>query len=199
MSRRPDPARKPELLSQILDFLLDKPLASLSFRTLATALGVSTFTLVYHFGTRAELVNEIVRAISARLNDIQTRLEANPGTMDTYFLGLEESWDWTLQAKNRQLQRLEFEACMLEAIDPASKSFTRTLYSTWQRIGIDALRALGLSAADAEVESRLLVDTFFGIQFDLVVNHEDARATAAFRRAIEHHRDRITNLVGATA
>ena len=66
MSRRPDPERKPELVAQILDYLLDKPLSSLTFRTLASGLGVSTFTLVYHFGTRAELLSEIVAAISGR-------------------------------------------------------------------------------------------------------------------------------------
>lgn len=197
MARTPDPARKPALLAQTLEYLLDKPLSSLSFRTLAAALGVSTFTLVYHFGTRAQLVHEIVRAISQRATFIESRLVDADATIETYIEGLHLSWQWTLEPRNRQLQRLEFEAGMLEALNPTEYTFTRELFAWWQRIGRDALSGFGLSEADAEVESRLLVDTFHGIQYDLVLNHDVERATAAFERAVDHHRARIVQLVGA--
>jgi AcrR family transcriptional regulator len=195
MPRRPDPERKPELVAQILDYLLDQPLSGLSFRTLADALDVSTFTLVYQFGTRAQLLSEIVKAISAREVEIHQRLIANPGTLDIYFEGLERSWEWTLEPRNRQLQRLEFEASMIEALDPAAHTFVRALHARWQEIGYQALLSFGLSSEDAEVESRLIVDTFYGIQFDLVVNNDETRATAAFVRAAQQHRARITALM----
>ena len=199
MSRRPDPERKPELVAQILDYLLDKPLSGLSFRTLADALDVSTFTLVYQFGTRAQLLSEIVKAISAREVEIHQRLIANPGTLDVYFEGLERSWEWTLQPRNRRLQRLEFEASMIEALDPAGHTFVRALYARWQEIGTQALLSFGLSAEDAEVESRLMVDSFFGLQFDLVLTGDERAATAAFARAARHHRERITALMALPA
>lgn len=199
MARNPDPARKPELLEQILDYLLDKPLSNLTFRSLATALGVSTFTLVYHFGTRAQLVSEIVKAISARATAIESNLIENPGTLDAYFHGLEVSWEWTLDPTNRQLQRLEFEAAMLEALDPESHTYMRSLYEGWQRMGRNALLSFGLSEEDAEIESRLAVDTFYGIQLDLVINQDDAKATLAFERAMVRHRQRIEQLVAGNA
>ena len=195
MPRRPDPQRKPELIAQILDYLLDQPLSGLTFRTLADALDVSTFTLVYQFGTRAQLLSEIVKAISAREVEIHQRLIANPGTLDIYFEGLQRSWEWTLEPRNRRLQRLEFEASMIEALDPTVHTFVRALHARWQEIGNQALLSFGLSAEDAEVESRLIVDTFFGLQFDLVVNNDETRATAAFLRAAGHHRERITALM----
>ena len=65
MSRRPDPERKPELVAQILDYLLDKPLSGLSFRTLADALDVSTFTLVYQFAPGPSCSARSLKAISA--------------------------------------------------------------------------------------------------------------------------------------
>jgi AcrR family transcriptional regulator len=191
VSREPDPTRKPELLAQILDYLLDQPLATLSFRTLAKAIGVSTFTLVYHFGTRAELLGEIVGAISAREQNIHASLVENPGTVQAYFDGLERSWEWSIQPRNRKLHRLEFEASMMEAQDPASHTFTRALYAHWQKIGKDALIGFGLSETDAELESRLTVDSIFGIQYDLVVNEDVPRATAAFRHLMATHRARI--------
>ena len=195
VTREPDPTRKPELLAQILDYLLDQPLATLSFRTLAKALGVSTYTLVYHFGTRAELLGQIVGAISAREQNIHARLVENPGTVQAYFDGLQRSWEWSIQPRNRKLHRLEFEAAMMEAQDPESHTFTRSLYAHWQKIGKDALIGFGLSEADAEVESRLTVDSIFGIQYDLVVNQDVPRATAAFRRLAASHRERVERLL----
>lgn len=199
MTREPDPSRKPALLAQILEYLLDKPLASLSFRTLAKALDVSTFTLVYHFGSRAELLSEIVWAISAREQDIRENLDDNPGTIAAYFAGLEWSWEWAIQPRNRQLQRLEFEASMMEAQDPGSHTYTRALFKHWQETGKAALLSFGLSEYDAELESRLTVDAFFGVQYDLVINQDVERAGAAFARYMAYHRLRILELGGHDA
>lgn len=199
MSRKPDPGRKPELLDQILDHLLDKPLASLTFRTVADALSVSTFTLVYQFGTRAELVSDIVGAISSRQAEMEHRLVESPGTLDAYYENLAVSWKWTLDPRNRQLQRLEFEASMLEALDPDTHNFSRALYMTWLRVGRDALETFGLTPDDAEIEARIMVDAFYGLQYDLVVNNDAARSTAAFDRLVEHHRERVEALAAQPA
>jgi AcrR family transcriptional regulator len=196
MSRSPDPRRKPELVAQILDFLLDKSLSGLTFRTLAAGLGVSTFTLVYHFGTRAELLSEIVAAISGRETGILENMVASPTSVDAYFDGLESSWQWTLQPRNRQLQRLEFEAAMIEALDPEGHLFVRKLFARWQRIGCEALVSFGIPPEDAEEESRLIVDTFYGIQFDLVLNGDERSASDAFARAVAVHRERIGDFLG---
>lgn len=195
MTREPDASRKPQLLAQILEYLLDEPLASLSFRTLARALEVSTFTLVYHFGSRAQLLSDIVAAISARETDIQRNLSENQGTLEAYFDGMERSWEWSVQPRNRKLQRLEFEASMMEAQDPSTHDYTRKLYARWQQIGKDGLQALGLSDADAEVESRLTVDTIFGLQYDLIINGDVDRATDAFNRFRSTQRARLKVLL----
>lgn len=194
MSRRPDPSRKPELLAQIIDHLLDKPLASLTFRSAASALGVSTYTLVYQFGTRAELVSEIVRAISSRQAFMEARLESSAGTLDAYYDNLVVSWQWTLDPRNRQLQRLEFEASMLEAVESGVHNFSREVYAAWLRVGIESLESFGLRPDDAEIEARIMVGAFYGLQYDLVVNGNEAGATAAFDRLIENHRERVEAL-----
>ena len=195
MPRHADPLRKPQLLAEILDYLLDKSLASVSFRTIAKALGFSTYTLVYHFGTREQLLSEIVAAVSTRTVAVEAQLAETSDTLDTYFEGIEESWTWTLQPRNRQLQRLEFEASLIEAVEPDKYDFSRALFATWQRIGQRALTSLGLDRDDAALEVRLLVDTFYGIQYDFVLNGEAEPATRAFREATRRHRDRIEALL----
>lgn len=195
MARTPDLSRRPALLEQTLDYLLDKSLADLTFRTLANGLGVSTYTLVYHFGTRAELIQAIVQAISSRVRMIQTRLTTGTVDLDFYIEGLVLSWEWTLEPRNRQLQRLEFEAGLLEALNPSDLTATRSLYAHWQELGRAALVSFGLTEEDALVESRLLVNTFHGIQYDLLLNHDEAHATASFERAVEQHRSRVVALL----
>jgi AcrR family transcriptional regulator len=195
MPRHPDPLRKPQLLGEILEYLLDKSLASVSFRTIAQALDCSTYTLVYHFGTRDQLLSEIVAAVSTRATVIDELMQSSSNTLDRYFAGLEESWEWTLQPRNRQLQRLEFEAALIEAVEPNTHTFSRSLFDTWLRIGRSALTSLGLDAGTAEIEGRLVVDTFYGIQYDFVLNGDPKPATRAFREAMRIHRERIEALL----
>ncbi|MEO7123610.1 MAG: TetR/AcrR family transcriptional regulator [Lacisediminihabitans sp.] len=193
MTRKQDPDKKPELLERILNHLLDKPLSALTFRGLAGAVEVSTFTLVYHFGTRAELVREIIQAIATRQRGFDAVLDPETVTLASYFEGLRHTFELTLLPRNRALQRLEFEAQMIESLEP-SGAVTQSSHENLQNRGRDTLISLGLDDADATIESRLLIDTFYGIQVGLVINRDDARATAAFDRAMEQHQQRILTL-----
>jgi AcrR family transcriptional regulator len=194
MTRAPDPALKPALLERVLDHLLDKPLSALTFRSLAVALNVSTFTLIYHFGARANLVREIIAAIATRQRGFESLVvDLDHLTLDSYFDGLRSTFELSLQPRNLALQRLEFEAQMLEALETHT-SLTRAVHEGLQDRFRDALLALGLGADDARIESWLLVDTFYGIQVGLVVNQDELRARASFERAMDQHRLRIVEL-----
>lgn len=197
MARTVDPLRKPALVERILEYLLDKPLSEMTFRTLAQGIGVSTYALVYHFGTREQLVREIVAAVSARAIFIESRLRELDATIDTYVEGLELSWTWAVEPRNRQLQRLEFEAALLEAVRPGDVAHVRTVFEHWQSIGRDALIGFGLSLVDADAESRVIVDVFHGLQYDLIVTGDVDAATRAFRRALDQHRRAVEALLPA--
>jgi AcrR family transcriptional regulator len=196
MTRQADPAKKPALLEQIVDYLVDKPLSALTFRGLASALDVSSFTLVYHFGTRDDLVREIITAIATRQRGFETVFDPATVTIDTYVVGLRQTFELTLLPRNRALQRLEFEAQMLEAVAP-DHALTRIAHEELHTRARDTLIALGLSDDEATVEAQLIIDTFYGIQVGLVVSGDTTRATAAFDRALQYHRERIAPLVAA--
>lgn len=199
MARTADPQRRPALLAQIIDYLLDRPLATLSFRTLATALGVSTYTLVYQFGSRAELLHEIVRAITTRQNTVVDAVKAETGNLEEHLQNLRDSWNWVLRPRNRQLQRLEFEAAMIEAQEPGAEPITPRVFELWHSVGCKALSAMGLSDADASLESRIITTIMYGLQYDLIVNDDEAQTTAAFERALENYEDRLVSLLAQRA
>lgn len=198
MTRQADLAKKPALLEQIVDYLVDKPLSALTFRGLASALNVSSFTLVYHFGTRDELVRDIIKAIATRQRGFETVFAPGEVTVESYFVGLRQTFELTLFPRNRALQRLEFEAQMLEALAP-DLALTRIAHEELVSRARDTLIALGVDATDAAVEGQLLLDTFYGIQVGLVVSGDVDRATAAFDRALQYHRQAIAPLVATTS
>jgi AcrR family transcriptional regulator len=198
VTRQADLAKKPALLEQIVDYLVDKPLSALTFRGLATALGVSSFTLVYHFGTRDDLVRDIIGSIATRQRGFETVFDPETVTIDSYFEGLRQTFELTLFPRNRALQRLEFEAQMLEAVAP-DHALTRIAHEELHSRARDTLVALGLEESDAIVEAQLIVDTFYGIQVGLVVSGDVERATAAFDRALQYHRERVAPLVIAAS
>ena len=98
MARPAKPERKAELLSAILDYLMDKTLAELTFRSLADGLGISAYVLVYHFGSREQLVNEIIRSIESRLDSMRGAdvRDIDREAWRTYLL---ESWQWTMASR----------------------------------------------------------------------------------------------------
>lgn len=194
MARTADPQRRVALLAQIVDYLLDQPLATLSFRTLAAALGVSTYTLVYQFGSRAELLHEIVRAITARQNTVVDAVNAETGELERHLQNLRDSWNWVLRPRNRQLQRLEFEAAMIEAQEPGVDPITPKVFELWHSVGYKALLAIGLSDDDASLEARIITTIMYGLQYDLIVNGDEAQTTAAFTRALEAYEGRLVSL-----
>ncbi len=192
VTRTPDPAKKPALLEQIVDHFLDKSLSTLTFRSLAAALDVSTFTPVYHFGSRSQLVRDIMETIANRERGFETTVEIEAIDLDSYIAALAHTFQITLLPRNRALQRLEFEAQILESL--TEQGTTRAAQERLQELAVRTLIALGLSPVDALLESRLLIDTFYGIQFGLVVTGDEAQARASFERAARNHRERISEL-----
>jgi AcrR family transcriptional regulator len=193
MTRQADPEKKPALLQLIVDYLIDKPLSALTFRGLADALDISTFTLVYHFGTRSQLIHDIIGAIADRQRGFELAIAPADVTLASYFEALSATFEVTLVPRNRAMQRLEFEAQMFESVQPG-RGAMRAVHEELQTLGRETLVALGVDEKNAAVESRLLIDTFYGIQVGLVVNDDEERAREGFDRALQQHRDRITVL-----
>jgi len=195
MSRRADPDRKPQLLAEIIDYLIDKPLSALTFRTLAEHLEVSTFTLVYHFGTKNELIAEVVEAICARQERAFLEAQISTATVDEFFDSFRTYWEWMLQPRNRQLQRLEFEAAMIESLNRSSTSATRKALERWHEVALNALLDLDVPADVARAEARAMTNVVFGFQFDLIVLGDVEQVGEAFERALRGARSRTRDMV----
>ena len=198
MTSEVEPSRKEALLEQIIEYLRDKSISALSFRTLAAALDVSTFTLVYHFGTRTELVNEIVSTIVGT-QTADVRNDDRPTTFEAYIQQIRESFDWIVLPKYRHLERLELESSIANVLDPEASEFTRGVYSGWVQSSVVVLRGFGIGEADATVHAKLLANIFYGCQYDIVINDDEEATRAAFSIAVDLYGERIHRLIEAAS
>ena len=180
MARPPKPERKNELLEQTVDYLLDKTFASLSFRTLADGLGISSYVLVYHFGNREELINEIVRHIEARHDALKPE---NPEefSREDFRVWILDSWNWLLIERNRQLQRLEFEAALQDAVSVNPRGSAMKKFAYWHSFAAGWLVHQGTPPDQAEPFARLFVTSLYGLQYDYVLNQDRASVEQALQ------------------
>jgi hypothetical protein len=83
---------------------------------------------------------------------------------------------------------------MLRRTGTGLEPITPKVFRLWHSAGHQALLAMGISDADADIEARIITNTMYGLQYDLIVNGDEERATEAFDRALESYRHRIVAL-----
>jgi AcrR family transcriptional regulator len=176
MPRKPDPTRKPELLGQILEHLRGRSLATMSFRTLADALGVSTYVFVYHFGNRAELVAEVVRAIVAREDDVLA-VDVSPLDPAQFEAHLSSAWQAAVSDRGSDLRRLETEAALLEVVAGDESGAARRAPERWPGHLAPWLTGRGVAAAEADSAARQLAAVLWATQLDVVLTGDVERAS----------------------
>jgi AcrR family transcriptional regulator len=105
MARPLDPKRRQELLDRSVDYVVANGISDLSLRPLATALGTQAPVLLHHFGSKEQLVVEILGGVRDRLRSLGRTAEAeNPRS------GLGAVWTWVSHPDQGPLLRLFFEA-----------------------------------------------------------------------------------------
>ena len=136
MARPHDPRIAPRLLDLAADSLLNRGLHGLSLRPLASDLGVSPRTLLYHFGSKEKLIVEAIRHLRRRQPAIRKLLEDPPTTSATASESISEMlgrlWDEARQPLSRPFLALYFELAALSVREPATyRPLVRTLDDDW--------------------------------------------------------------------
>ncbi len=194
MARKANPNRRIVLLDGITEALYTRPIGEISFRTLAESLGVSTYTLVYHFGTREELLQAILQSITDQQNVALELVDADLRTVDDLTAHLEHAFQVMADPDNRQLQRIEIEAAMLGVMSPDLLPDARRTFDAWLSVLQTGLRTIGVGEEEAGTGARMLLDGMYGIKYDLVLTADVDHATTAFRTLVDGYRQRLEPL-----
>lgn len=180
MNIEPTADRRGELLEAIVDVLLEEGIADLSLRPLAERVGTSARLLIYHFGSKEDLLAAALAQVRAR---IAIALKALAQTDPSRSLGaaLTRFWLWATDEPNQKYFRLLFEIDGLAMHNQLRFSIQARNESTsvWLNLIRNAEVLSGQSAAALPGRTTLIWATVAGLLQDFLTTGDRERTTAA--------------------
>jgi AcrR family transcriptional regulator len=179
--------RRGELLDAAAGYVLECGVASLSLRRVAKAVGVSHVTLQHHFGTKEQLVGEIVEHLLERTF---VPREAYPGGTPDQSMDLATRWRtvWAhLSSATGQRDLRLFVEVMGQSQYGGAGYAPAVKRSIGNRIDLLSrnMIALGCPEDEASTYATLAQAMLRGLAVDLLATGEHKRVNAAFERALE--------------
>lgn len=171
MARPPDPNRRRELLDGAVEYVVANGISDLSLRPLAIALGTQAPVLLHHFGTKEQLIEELLGQVRDRLRALGRSAEAQ-----TYRSGLGAVWTWVSDPDQGPLMRLFFEAYGLALRQPDR-------YADFLKHAVRDWLDEPLAAID-EISATLAIATVTGLLLDLLTTGDRVRIEGAMGRFV---------------
>ncbi|MGW1990369.1 TetR/AcrR family transcriptional regulator [Embleya sp. NPDC001921] len=181
MGRKPNPERRPEILSAVVDELARTGLGDLSLRPLAGALGVSTYTLTYQFGSKEELLRAVLEFVEAE--QAATARGAMADADGRVGAVVAAYWGWVAEPAHLARVRLVFEALTIPRLKELLPGDVRArLMSAWVDLLTGDLVRVGMEREEAEAEATVAASALAGMLLDLLATGDRERLDRGARR-----------------
>ncbi|GHE15003.1 TetR/AcrR family transcriptional regulator [Streptomyces alanosinicus] len=173
-----DRDRRSQLVDAAVDHVAAHGIADLSLRRLGAAIGVSHRMLIHYFGSKEQLLVEIVRTSERRQRDLLSRLHLEPGLAPADVARL--LWQRLTDPRLAGQERLFFEICG-QALRgrPEAAPVLEGLVTDWLEPLVAAETAAGANPATARSRARLGLATVRGLLLDLLATGDRAGVDAA--------------------
>jgi AcrR family transcriptional regulator len=178
--RRRGRRQREELALAAADWVIEHGLADLSLRQLAAGLGVTHRLLLYHFGSKEELFQAILRAARTRERLRAVSVPDDPAPPSTAEL-LRRTWQYLSGPSEHAFWRFYFEIHGLALQNP--ERYPDVLHEgvhEWLSTTRDLLMRDGLPEEQAGAMATLILGTFRGLMLDLLQTGERDRVDAGF-------------------
>jgi AcrR family transcriptional regulator len=187
MAGRPvDHRRRAELLDEVVDYTIEHGFSEVSWRPVATALGLSTTTLVHRFGTKEQMLVDILGRLRERVFEA-TRDAA--GEQPDLATAARAVWTRSCDPQLGAEFRLFFAVYGLALQAPQQfAGFLERVVADWMNALIDA-QGPGTDRVTATRTATLVIATIRGLLLDLLATGENARvqdAAESFLETLEH-------------
>jgi AcrR family transcriptional regulator len=186
--------RRGELIEAVGEYVLENGVASLSLRRVAEAVGISHVTLQHHFGSKEDLIGEVIEHLLERTftpQDVYTNGSPAEGTdLPTRLRAL---WALVTSPAGQRDIRLFVEILAQDALDRTepSAAVERSITHRLDMITIN-LVSLGCPEAEARPYATLTLSTFRGMVLDLLATGERERLDEAFEMMLANAERRAT-------
>jgi AcrR family transcriptional regulator len=177
VGRKPDPERRDQLLRATASYLEQNGLIGLSLRPLGAALGVSPRTLLYHFGSKEQLLAEALNASAA----LKVAVDEFSAAEQPLFDRIRRLWERTTEPASLPYLRLFFEVYAAALREPEKyAAFRSTVVDRWLGLVTPMLEAEGLAPAEARTTATELLALHHGCTLDLLVTGDRERVNTAY-------------------
>ena len=182
MGRKADPARRKQLLVAIAAYLEEHGLAGLSLRPLGSAVGVSPRTLLYHFGSKEQLLAEALNASPG----LKAAVAEFVASGEPLFARMRTLWARTADPGSRPYLRLFFEVYAAALRDPRRyAAFLDGVVDGWLTLLVPMLEREGLARAPARTLATELLALHHGCALDLLATGDGTRVGAAYLARVD--------------
>jgi AcrR family transcriptional regulator len=173
MTKDPDPTIKPALLEQVLQYLLANGISNLSLRPLASELDTTPRKLLYHFGSKEQM---IVESLELAQQQYVTMLSSSPPPAGEWQVELERLWQQLTTPDAAMFMKLLFEVEM-----QAMKG--NELYQAFAVETLGGWRMFMKSRLEGcdDITANLVVNVFSGLLLDYFLTDDETRILASFR------------------
>jgi AcrR family transcriptional regulator len=193
MGRHPDPARRNELLDAVAEYLLEHGLADLSLRPLATAIETSPRMLLYHFGSKEQLVVAALARARERETELFSVWAGKMGAAEDPEQLVRRAWGWMSDPASEPFMRLFFEVYGMALQQPHRyPGFLDHAVEDWLGALTEGLKDAGLDHAEARNAATLVVAVARGLLLDLLATGDRERIDAAIDSLVGEAREHLT-------
>lgn len=176
--------RRPELLVAATEYVLDHGVADLSLRPAAQAIGVTHATLLRHFSTKDELIMSVLEKIRTDLTDQLTSDDELRAARPTAEM-VKAVWRRLCEPRQQRQFLLLFEIAGHHGWRPAGgQDLAQSIINDWLDPVIDRLVQDGWPPEEASVLATLVLAQVRGLQLDLLMTGDRARADRAIDIAV---------------
>ncbi|MER5719117.1 TetR/AcrR family transcriptional regulator [Streptomyces sp. NPDC002132] len=170
--------RRAQLVEAAVDHVAAHGIADLSLRGLGAAIGVSHRMLIHYFGSKEQLLVEIVRTSERRQRDVLSRLRLEPGLPPADVARL--LWRQLTDPRLAGQERLFFEICGHALRGrPEAAPVLEGLVTDWLEPLVAAEVGAGAEPDAARNRARLGLATVRGLLLDLLATGDRAGVDAA--------------------
>jgi AcrR family transcriptional regulator len=170
--------RREELRDAMLEWVLEHGVGALSLRPLAQDLRISTYALVYWFGSKQGVVSAVLERSQERqramvINWAEEFGEIAPGAI------FRQYWAWSRSPEGIPYVRLFVEMCGLAQRSPALRRYVDGAIEPWRELFYSLLGHAGVPAEQAAERTTILCASIAGLQVDLSLSGAADRIDAA--------------------
>lgn len=184
---------KSRFLEATMAYVARHGVGELTLRQLAPVLGTSHRMLVYHFGSKEDLLVEVVREVERGQREFVSELMAD-SNLDVGEQ-IRRTWRRFADPSMWPSERLFFEVygAALQG-RPHARPFLDDVVEAWLKPLTRAAMRHGLNASDARGEARLALAVTRGLLLDLLATRNRKEVDRAMERFILGYESRISAL-----